>query len=234
MIGKSGDPVFLQAASLARKRFSCQFLTGRRTEPFPKKALLWRGDYIISYLSPWIIPETLLARASKAAMNFHPGPPEYPGIGCTNFAVYNDESRFGVTCHHMAARVDTGSIIAVRRFPLRPSDSVYALTQRCYKHILRLFDKVTEIMATGRPLPVSREEWARKPFKRVQLTALCRVSPSMSREEIERRIRATTYPGMPGVYVEIQGLRFELSPLRKDLIFPSACYNDLHAVQIRI
>lgn len=84
---------------------------------------------MISYLCPWILPEHLLERAKVASVNFHPGPPEYPGIGCTNFAIYNQEVIFGMTCHHMATRVDTGKIVAVRRFPLFPTDTVLSLTE---------------------------------------------------------------------------------------------------------
>src|SRR4051812_10445430 len=69
-----------------------QIVIGRRSDPLPEEIKPWSGDSLFSYLSPWIIPAETLKRASKAAINFHPGPPEYPGIGCTNFAIYNNES----------------------------------------------------------------------------------------------------------------------------------------------
>ena len=56
--------------------------------PFPKEAKKWQGDYIISYLSRWIVPSYLLNNAKIASFNFHPASPEYPGIGCNNFALY--------------------------------------------------------------------------------------------------------------------------------------------------
>jgi hypothetical protein len=30
----------------------------------------------------------------------------------------------------------------------------------------------------------------------------------MSEDEVARRVRATTFPGAPGAYVEVQGVRF--------------------------
>ncbi len=66
--------------------------------------------YIISFVSPWIIPENLLNSAQKAAINFHPGPPDYPGTGCYNFALYEGTKKYGVTAHHMEKKVDTGNI----------------------------------------------------------------------------------------------------------------------------
>ena len=113
---------------------------------------------IVSYLSPWIIPASILGNASVAAVNFHPGPPKYPGIGCTNFAIYREEEIFGITCHHMHATVDTGPIIAVRRFPLLPTDSIYSLTQRCYAEILTLSYDVFSRLALGQSLPGVRRE----------------------------------------------------------------------------
>ncbi len=173
----------------------------RRGDPWLDQIDQWQGDYIISYLSPFIIPKGVLDRANRAAINFHPGPPEYPGIGCTNFAIYNGETEFGVTCHHMAPRVDTGTIIEVRRFPLHPEDTVYSLTQRCYASILELFHEVITLILAGKPLPRSDEHWRRKPYRRHELDELCRITPDMPAEEVARRIRAVTFPGAPGATV---------------------------------
>jgi len=153
----------------------------------------WEGDLFISYLSQWIIPAAVLEKATWAAINFHPGPPEYPGIGCTNFAVYNREKEFGITCHHMLAKVDSGPIIEVRRFPVFENDTVYSITQRCYSEILNLFYQLISNVLTNRPLPQSSEIWTRKAYTRKQLNELCALTTDMTPEEIALRIKATTY-----------------------------------------
>lgn len=202
-IGKIDDPACRRALEFVELHFpGAVKVLGRRGAPFPDDLLSWKGDYLVSYLSPWIIPGALLERAGVAAINFHPGPPEYPGIGCTNFALYNEETVYGVTCHHMAAKVDTGSIIAVRRFPIFPSDTVWSVTQRCYAHILVLFYEILSTIRAGKPLPVSTETWTRRPYRRSELDELCRLTPEMTPEEQARRIRATTYPGMPGPWLD--------------------------------
>lgn len=207
--GKQGDVFCGMAEKLVRTNFkNLQVHIGKRGEPFPEAAQEWQGDYVISYLSPWIIPEAVLQTAKVASINFHPGPPEYPGIGCTNFAIYNGEKQFGITCHHMAAKVDTGNIIAVKRFPLYPADSVLSLTQRCYGYILTTFYEVMQHVIEGTPLPQSEETWQRKPYKRKELNELCRVTLDMEQAEVERRIRATSFPNAPGAYLEYQGKRF--------------------------
>ncbi|MBC7873849.1 MAG: hypothetical protein H7Y01_07635 [Ferruginibacter sp.] len=170
-----------------------QIVFSKRSEPFPMELYEWKGDLLISCLAQWVIPNRLLANADMAAINLHPGPPEYPGIGCTNFAIYNEEKEFGITCHHMLAKVDSGSIIAVRRFPLFETDTVYSLTQRCYVEILHLFVDLISGVLLGKNLPESTETWTRKPYKRKELDELCELKPGMTETEIQRRIRATTY-----------------------------------------
>lgn len=183
-------------------------LEGERSTQFPDTAKNWQGDYIISFLSAWVIPQAILSSARKAAINFHPAPPEYPGIGCYNFALYDEANEFGVICHRMAAKVDSGSIVKVVRFPLFPTDSVESLKDRTMAYLLTLFYEIGALIAQGQELPLSPEVWQRQPYTRKELDALCRITPDMPEDEIRRRIRATFYPGYPGPYVELAGHRF--------------------------
>ncbi len=209
-IGKKNDACCERAVEFVRAHFEDrQFILGSRGDPFPEGYGWQNYDYIISYLSPWIIPDWLLQRATKAALNFHPGPPDYPGIGCTNFAIYDEALSFGVTCHHMAAAVDTGNIVDVRRFPIYETDTVYSLTQRSYGHMLSMFYAVMGRILCGLILPESVYQWTCKPYTRAELDELCRIEPGMPEDEIKRRIQATTFPGMPGAYVVVGGERFE-------------------------
>lgn len=215
--GKAGDFYCERAVDFINQHFSDVIIVlGKRGDPLPEKVKDWQGDYLVSYLSPWIIPNWLLEKTKKANINFHPGPPEYPGIGCTNFAIYYEEMVFGITCHHMNAKVDTGDIIAVRRFPLLQTDSVYSLTQRCYASILELFYEIMALILQDLPLPVSKETWQRKPFRRKELNALCALSLDMSEEEIAKRVRALTFPNAPGAYIKIGNMKFDFTTFVKE------------------
>lgn len=183
---------------------------GERGAPFPGAARQWEGDYIISFLSPWIVPASTLGRARRGALNLHPAPPEYPGIGCYNFALYDNAVNYGVTCHHMAPRVDTGPIIKVARCPVFATDTVASLKDRSMAHLLILFYEVASMVMRGETLPSSSESWTRRPYTRAELDALCRITPEMSRDEVLRRVRATAFPGQPGPYVDLAGLTFTL------------------------
>jgi methionyl-tRNA formyltransferase len=193
-IGKEDHAPSEKAADFIRSHFKDPLIVfSKRTEPFPAYLNGWQGDLLISFLAQWIIPAAVLQNAKWAAINFHPGPPEYPGIGCTNFAVYNKEKEFGITCHHMLARVDSGAIIAVRRFPVHGNDTVYSITQRCYAEILELFFELMGMVLSHKNLPQTKETWKRKPYTRKQLNQLCELTPGMSQEEIDLRVKATTY-----------------------------------------
>ena len=199
-----------RAADFVRANFrKSTIFSGDRRKPLPEEILSWKGDLLISFISSWILPEKLLSAASMAAINFHPGSPEYPGTGCTNFAIYEDAKEYGVTCHHMQARVDAGNIIQVKRFPVKKEDTVYSVTQQCYKLIEEMFYELMNDILAGKQLPTSNEKWSRKPYTRKQLDELCMITPGMDPAEIEKRIRATTYK-TPWAFTKIGSHIFKL------------------------
>lgn len=190
-LGKANDPHAARAAEFCRVNFAAaNVYLGIWDDPLPAGAAAWSGDIIISYLSRWIVPGGLLERA-KVAVNFHPGPPEFPGYGCNNFAIYEGAREYGVTCHHMAPRVDTGAIVAVKRFSVLASDNAGTLLARAYDFQIVLFYGVVERIIRGAELPVSGETWTRKPFTRQQFRELGRLTPDMTDQEVARRKRAT-------------------------------------------
>lgn len=214
LLGKKRDDPFFQRAvefSHANIPELCVILA-EPGQTLPQEVHDWQGDYLISYLCPWVVPASVLNKARIASINFHPAPPDYPGTGCTNFAIYDGVTTYGVTCHHMAEVVDSGGIIAVRHFAVFPQDSVLSLTQRCHAYMLVLFFDVMALILRGEPLPRSEEAWSRKAYRRKELNALKRIELDMPLDEIRRRVKASTYPGTPGAYLEIDGMRFEYNP----------------------
>lgn len=183
-------------------------IEGENSDPLPN--MDWTCDYLISFLSPWIIPEHVLAQA-KYAINFHPAPPKYPGTGCYNFAIYDKQTEYGATCHHMATKVDTGNIISVKFFPMYKEDTIYTLKNRTMDNIIQLFYDITDIIKNNLPLPVSDLHWLRTPYKRKDLIELCKITPDTTNEEITLRIQATYFPGAKDMpFIELAGKRFVL------------------------
>lgn len=189
-LGKEKDGHVERAADFCRRNFSTVGVyLGKWGDPFPAGIQSSEWDYIICYLSRWIVPADMLNQA-KLAINFHPGPPEYPGYGCNNFAIYEGAREYGVTCHHMAPRVDTGAVIAVKRFPVLASDDGGTLLVRAYDYQLVLFYRIVGLLVQGGELPRSESTWTRKPFTRNQFDELRRITADMTDEEVARRKKA--------------------------------------------
>jgi methionyl-tRNA formyltransferase len=178
-------------------------------EPMPQEIKDWRGDYILSYLCRWVIPLEVIQAAQKEAINFHPASPDYPGIGCNNYALYDNATEYGATCHHMASKVDTGKIIAVKRFTVFPSDDVSSLLHRTYEFQLVLFYEIVGKILRGEPLPTPNEHWTRPPRTRQEFNQLGIITPDMSEDEIARRVRAVSY-GVFQPAIKLNGYSFEL------------------------
>lgn len=208
-LGKAADAHTDCAAAFCRRHFNDVTVElGDWDDPLPQSVQAWRGDHIISYLSRWVVPEDLLGRA-KLAINFHAGPPEYPGYGCNAFAIYEDAKEYGVTCHHMAPRVDTGAIIAVTRFPILAADDGGTLLSRAYDYQLTLFYDIVGRLVQGQEMPAAEAKWTRRAFTRKQFSELRRLVPDMDPHEMARRVRATTiWTYRPAL--EVDGYVFEL------------------------
>jgi methionyl-tRNA formyltransferase len=184
--------------------------TGKVGDPLPEAVANGEPAFLLSFLSPWIIPGPVLERAGTA-LNFHPGSVEYPGIGCYNFALYEGTAEFGAVCHHMLAKVDSGQVVEERRFPVLSSDSVESLKYRTMVTMLAMFHDLGSLIASEQPLPVASRQWTRRAFTRREMEALKRIEPDMAQDEVRRRLRATLYPGYPGPYVQVGEERFYAS-----------------------
>jgi methionyl-tRNA formyltransferase len=182
----------------------------------------WEGDYVLCFRSLFILPKYLLDKAKIAAINFHPAPPEYPGSGCLNFALYDDAKEYGVTAHLMDEKIDNGQILECRRFPILRSDSVDSLLERTHVKLLDLFfDVTTGIGAKGKEyigaaLSQSNHESWRGPARRIsELEKLETIPMDISEEELARVIRATYTESFPP-RILLHGYVFELkSPCRR-------------------
>jgi len=187
---------------------------GTMNDPFPSKAKKGKYDIIFSYISPWIATKSTLNRTEFWNINFHPGPPEYPGIGCFNFAIFDLATQFGVTAHIMNPKVDTGKIIGVQRFPISKDESVESLSIKTYSALLSLYKEVISFIFANNSLPSCDKTWKRSPNKRCELEDLATINSTMSKEEIDLRIRSTYYPGKPAPFIKLCGHKFEYNPDR--------------------
>lgn len=189
----------------------------RRGVHLPDEVHDWNGDYIFCFRSYYILPDWLIVKANQAAVNIHPGPPEYRGSGCINWALYDEVSEYGVTAHFISEQVDAGRIIEVIRFDVDQADSVSTLLRRTHEHCLELASQLAHGIANNgveylflRADLAADEKWQGPARRMSSVDTLSRVYPNITRKELERVIRATNTREFPA-YVEILGYRFLLS-----------------------
>jgi methionyl-tRNA formyltransferase len=206
------DQWSINAINVAESLFPGQIISFNETteskDRFPVVPDHSEFTAVISYLSPWIVPDRIIKK-SNFSINFHPASREYPGTGCYNFALYEEASEYGAVCHHMHARVDTGPIIREVRFPIYSQDSVESLKLRTMVAMLALYQEIMIALRHGRRLPAAERSWSRRPFTRRELNELKVITPDMQPDEIRRRVRATTYPGYPGASLRLAGITFQ-------------------------
>ena len=168
-------------------------------------------DVVFSYLYWLRVRPDALRLARLAAINFHPAPlPELRGLAGYNVAILEDHPEYGVSAHHMAETIDTGDIIAVRRFPIdRNSETAMTLERRSMEHLLELFRTVADLLTEGRPLPRVPQGEGRY-FDRRRFEELRKANIDEPAEQLARRCRAFFFPPQAGAYVEVGGKEFTL------------------------
>lgn len=196
------DKFSTNIANLTRSIYSDSVIhySGNTGSVYPEELNSIDSKWIISFLSPWVIPESILKK-NEIAINFHPGSTYYPGTGCYNFALYEEAREYGAVCHFMNKTVDSGEIILEKQFPIFDSDTVESLKLRTLIVMSEMYHEIISKLYLDIELVPSGISWKRKPFTRRELDELMIIKPSMSESEIKKRVRATTYPGYKGPYM---------------------------------
>ncbi|MCS3799005.1 formyltransferase family protein [Niastella sp. OAS944] len=125
----------------------------------------WQGDWIISFKSELLLPQVFLKKARLGAINFHPSPPKYRGIGGYILALRNADTQFGVTCHYMNNTIDSGQIIKTSYFDIGKDDSLLTLYHKTALHCLKLLFDIVEHIYFEIPFPKSSENWGKQLYK---------------------------------------------------------------------
>ena len=191
--GKKNYECVDKALRICKNNFKVNSYLGDNGSSIPFDDEMPDCDYIISFLSPWILPERVLIKAKCACLNFHPAPPEYPGTGCINFALYDGANVYGTTCHLMEHKVDSGKIVKVLRFPIFKTDTVESLLNRTYSYQIVLLYEIVDLILQDKKLPEEDEKWSAVSHTRKELNELSRIHWEMGKYEVNRRIRSTSY-----------------------------------------
>ena len=151
---------------------------------------LLRRSRLIAFVTPVIVPKRVLEQVGYGAVNFHPGPPSYPGWAPAHFALYDRADEFGATVHIMVEKVDAGPIIDLALFPVPPDTSVFGLEGMAYARLAFLFWRMARELACERSLPPAMPvEWSKRKYSRGNYLSMCDIPLDISKNEFDRRMR---------------------------------------------
>ena len=175
------------------------------------------GRRLVAFCTSVIVPETVLDTLAGDAYNFHPGPPNYPGLYPACFAIYDGAARFGATCHALTRNIDDGPIIEVNTVDIAPDITRLDLEALSRQLVTRLFITMAPALATveGR-LPERDINWSGKAARQEDFDALCHLPSDVSKDEFDRRYRAVWEGPLHGLKVDLFGHTFRLEPKHGD------------------
>lgn len=175
-----------------------------------------RHELLLSFGTGVIVPSWILDISGLLALNVHAASPQYPGRDPHHFAVYDGVRHYGATMHRMTKSVDAGPIVDVELFevpsPVTPSGLLARADNAGWSLIARFFQRFSE---HGAPTPIPGLAWGPRKTTRKMFLELCRIDPEMTKEEIERRLKATAMPGFRNLYLDLHGHRFRIEDAEK-------------------
>jgi len=166
-------------------------------------------NLIVVWSYSMILPPSVLALPAMGAVNIHGGLlPQYRGGHVTQWAIINGEREFGVTLHYVDEGIDTGPVIAERRFPLEDTDDAFSVREKQRAAGAQLLEEWWPRLAGGVAPSVPQDE-SRARLWPLRTPEQGRIAWTMSALAVSRLVRALA-ANSPGAYVELNGRRFSV------------------------
>lgn len=168
-------------------------------------------DYLISFLNRLYINSNTRKKIKINSFNFHPGPPEYPGYGCYNFALLDKANSYGSTIHIMNNKFDNGEILNIKRFKISYKkinlDKLIAMT---HKNIIKQAKKFINDILRGKLRVNNIYKWKKKAYTKKKFELAREIKLNDSKKVILKKLKAFTYKNYESVYIKYKGFKFEL------------------------
>ena len=190
------------------------FTEDKNTKLFKKCLNNWSGDLLFSFRNRYIFKKKFLKKNIKiAAINFHSGPPEYRGVGCANYAIFEKKKNYGVTAHLIDEKIDTGKILQVRRFKIHKSWNLKKLLEKTHKELLIISKNIIKLFCKnnkkliGKLQANHKDTWSKKIYTLRKLNKLYEIKKYYSKEKMELIIKATKLDNFRP-YIKVKNLKF--------------------------
>ena len=154
-------------------------------------------DWLLSIANLSILPDALISRAAKGAVNFHDGPlPRYAGLNAPIWARLNGEAEHGITWHMIEGGVDEGDILEQVNFEISDEDTAFSLNARCFGAAVESFPAIVAALEKGAPNSRPQDLSSRTLYrKNDRPAAAARLDFNRPAAEIVRLVRALDHSG---------------------------------------
>ena len=168
-------------------------------------------DYLISFLNSMYIDKNVRKKIKINSFNFHPGPPEYPGFGCYNFALLDKVNLYGSTIHIINDKFDSGKIINVKKFKFSYKKfNLEKLISKTHENIIKQAkDFINDIQNNKLKIEVNLK-WKKKAYTKKEFETAMKINLKDSKKNTLKKIKAFSYKNYESVYLNFKGLKFEL------------------------
>lgn len=176
--------------------------------------LMWITDY------RYLLPTELVRSSRLGAVNLHPSLlPRYRGRASINWAILRGETELGLSAHWVDSGMDTGNIIAQRRYSLSQHEDVGDALEKLYPLYASLTSEVLALLAHGKPAGVPQDHAAATEFlrRRPEDGAIDWQRPA---RDVWNLIRAVAAP-YPGAFAAVAGAQMRIWRAADIRSFPS-------------
>ncbi len=176
---------------------------------FIRRARSLGADYLVSIQYDKILKKEIIGVPEIGCLNIHFAPlPKYRGCMPIPWAII-DGSSYGVTFHWIDEGIDTGPIIDKVEYPVTEADTAYSLYMRATEEGIEIFKKnIPKIIDSSLPRIIQSEAESiyhpkGDPYERW-------ISWSWTSEQIDRFVRAFTFPPYPSARTMYEGREVEI------------------------
>ncbi len=190
------------------KKISFDYIDSRNKK---KIKILKKYDYLISFLNSVYIDKSVRKKIKINSFNFHPGPPEYPGFGCYNFALLDKVNYYGSTIHIINDEFDNGKIINVKRFKISYKKiNLEKLINKTHENIIKQAKDFIKIILNKKLKIKSNFKWKKKAYTKKEFEIAREIKLNDSKENVLNKIKAFSYKDYESIYINFKGIKFEL------------------------
>merc|ERR1712137_194306 len=123
-------------------------------------------EYLISMWNFLFLRKQDFQKATKGAINFHPCPPENPGLCCFIAPYVFNRDFHGATMHEVDEKLDNGTIYRADRFPVAGLSHLEMVNKILHFHLQHLEEACSSVLCKGEPTknltvdPENQQKWS--------------------------------------------------------------------------